>query len=130
MAQFTAIRGRKIPNDEYKVGANFSTIISTSCERGDDGDEYDEAEETQIHTFYQCVRRQDVLVQKIVDRQCHKKDENNSDTKTGSCLHIFDTARYEHIPRKYAKIILSTNIDFTNKLKYSIISTCLCRYFS
>ena len=43
---------------------------------------------------------------------------------------FFDTARYEHIPRKYAKIILSTNIDFTNKLKYSIISTCLCRYFS
>ncbi len=31
MAQFTAIKGRKIPNDEYKVGANFSTIISTSC---------------------------------------------------------------------------------------------------
>ena len=30
---------------------------------------------------------------------------------------FFDTARYEHIPRKNAKIILSTKIDLINKLK-------------
>ena len=38
---------------------------------------------------------------------------------------FFDTARYEHIPRKYAKIILSTNIDLINKLKI-----CSIIYFS
>ena len=27
---------------------------------------------------------------------------------------VFDTARYEHIPRKYAKIILSMKMDLTN----------------
>ena len=31
MAQFTAISGKKIPNELYKEGENFSTIISTSC---------------------------------------------------------------------------------------------------
>ena len=30
IAQFTAIKGRKIPNAPYKAGANFSTIISTN----------------------------------------------------------------------------------------------------
>ena len=30
MAQFTAIKGRKIPKAPYKAGANFSTIISTN----------------------------------------------------------------------------------------------------
>lgn len=30
MAQFTAISGRKIPSEEYSVGENFSTIISTN----------------------------------------------------------------------------------------------------
>jgi hypothetical protein len=29
---------------------------------------------------------------------------------------FFDTARYEHIPRKYANIILSEKIELTNKL--------------
>ena len=28
IAQFTAINGRKIPNEPYKAGENFSTIIS------------------------------------------------------------------------------------------------------
>ena len=31
MAQFTAISGKKIPNELYKEGENFSTIISTNC---------------------------------------------------------------------------------------------------
>ena len=31
MAQFTAINGKKIPNELYNDGENFSTIISTSC---------------------------------------------------------------------------------------------------
>ena len=35
---------------------------------------------------------------------------------------VFDTARYEHMPRKNAKIILSTKIERTNRLiKCSII---------
>ena len=31
MAQFTAINGKKIPNELYKDGENFSTTISTNC---------------------------------------------------------------------------------------------------
>jgi hypothetical protein len=31
IAQFTAIRGRKIPSELYKAGENFSMIISTNC---------------------------------------------------------------------------------------------------
>ena len=31
MAQFTAIKGKKIPNELYSEGENFSTIISTNC---------------------------------------------------------------------------------------------------
>ena len=31
IAQFTAIKGRKIPNWPYKAGENFSTTISTNC---------------------------------------------------------------------------------------------------
>ena len=31
MAQFTAIKGKKIPNELYNDGENFSTIISTNC---------------------------------------------------------------------------------------------------
>ena len=31
IAQFTAIRGRNIPNEAYNEGAYFSTTISTSC---------------------------------------------------------------------------------------------------
>ena len=31
IAQFTAISGKKIPNELYNEGANFSTIISTNC---------------------------------------------------------------------------------------------------
>jgi hypothetical protein len=31
IAQFTAISGKKIPNELYKEGLNFSTTISTSC---------------------------------------------------------------------------------------------------
>ena len=34
---------------------------------------------------------------------------------------VFDTARYEHMPRKKAKIMLSTNIDLMNMLMYSIV---------
>jgi hypothetical protein len=40
--------------------------------------------------------------------------------RPAAVLTFFDTARNEHIPRKYAKIILSTKMDFTNKLRYSI----------
>ncbi len=29
IAQFTAIRGRNIPREEYRLGTNFSTTIST-----------------------------------------------------------------------------------------------------
>jgi len=37
-------------------------------------------------------------------------------------LTVFETARYEHIPRKYAKIMLSMKIDFTNMLtRFSMI---------
>ncbi len=35
---------------------------------------------------------------------------------------FLDTARYEHIPRKYANTMLSTKIDFTNKLINSCIA--------
>ena len=31
MAQFTAIKGKKIPNELYNDGDNFSTIIYTNC---------------------------------------------------------------------------------------------------
>ena len=31
IAQFTAINGKKIPNELYNDGENFSTIISTNC---------------------------------------------------------------------------------------------------
>ena len=31
MAQFTAINGKKIPNELYNEGENFSTMISTNC---------------------------------------------------------------------------------------------------
>ncbi len=31
MAQFTAIRGKKIPKELYREGLNFSTTISTNC---------------------------------------------------------------------------------------------------
>ena len=31
MAQFTVINGRKIPNELYNDGENFSTTISTNC---------------------------------------------------------------------------------------------------
>ena len=31
IAQFTAIRGRKIPSELYNEGENFSIIISTNC---------------------------------------------------------------------------------------------------
>ena len=44
-------------------------------------------------------------------------------------LTFLDTARYEHIPRKYAKIILSTKIDLMNKLKYSIIDSVFQLFF-
>ena len=36
-------------------------------------------------------------------------------------LTFFETARNEHMPRKYAKIILSTKIDRMKILKFSII---------
>lgn len=43
---------------------------------------------------------------------------------------FFETARYEHIPRKYAKIILSMNIDRMKRFKFSIITLAnLCFYF-
>ena len=31
IAQFTAIRGKKIPSEVYSAGLNFSIIISTNC---------------------------------------------------------------------------------------------------
>lgn len=31
IAQFTAMSGRKIPNDAYKAGLYFSITISTTC---------------------------------------------------------------------------------------------------
>ncbi len=37
--------------------------------------------------------------------------------KPAEVFTVFDTARYEHIPRKYAKIILSTKIDLTKILR-------------
>ena len=35
-------------------------------------------------------------------------------------LTVLDTARYEHIPKKYANIILSIKIDFIKRFKLSI----------
>jgi hypothetical protein len=35
-------------------------------------------------------------------------------------LTFLDTAKYEHIPRKYANTILSTKIDLKNNSKCSI----------
>ena len=40
---------------------------------------------------------------------------------------VFETAKYEHIPKKNAKIILSTNIDRTKMLiMFSIIFYLKC----
>ena len=41
-------------------------------------------------------------------------------------LTFFDTARNEHIPKKYAKTMLSMKIDLTNRFKYSI---AMCLYY-
>jgi hypothetical protein len=40
---------------------------------------------------------------------------------------FFDTAKYEHIPKKYAKIILSTKIDLTNMLTKSAAKNIMLR---
>jgi hypothetical protein len=34
-------------------------------------------------------------------------------------LTVLETAKYEHIPKKYAKIIFSINILFTKRFKYA-----------
>ena len=34
MAQFTAIKGKKIPSELYSEGENFSTTIYTNCKIG------------------------------------------------------------------------------------------------
>ena len=45
-------------------------------------------------------------------------------TKKGNKKIVFETARNEHIPRKYANIMLSMNIDRTNRLNMlSIVVT-------
>jgi hypothetical protein len=37
-------------------------------------------------------------------------------------LTVLETARYEHIPKKYAKIIFSMKILFMNRFKYASIN--------
>jgi hypothetical protein len=47
--------------------------------------------------------------------------------KPMAVLTFLETAKYEHIPKKYAKIMLSTKIDFTNMLIKSAAKNIMLR---
>lgn len=50
--------------------------------------------------------------------------------KPAEVFTVLETARYEHIPKKYAKIILSTKIERTNKLnRFSMYRTTLYKFY-
>ena len=127
MAQFTAISGRKIPSEEYSEGRNFSTNISTSCTKA--------AITAMKRMKLRKLRSTDAnwgpsqlsapgwstnLLRAQLMGRVKKRTKITARPRPLAVFTFFDTARYEHIPRKYAKIILSTKIDLTNKLTYSI----------
>jgi hypothetical protein len=45
------------------------------------------------------------------------KTKITANPKPTAVFTVFDTAKYEHIPKKYANIIFSIKILFTNKFK-------------
>ena len=56
---------------------------------GDNRNEDDETEETQVHTRDQGIRLQDIFVEQVVDGKGNQKYEDDRDAQAGSRLHIF-----------------------------------------
>ena len=121
MAQLQQSAEGRYPMKHRATAETFNRHFHQLNDTGNNGNKQDKAQEAEVYSINQRIRCQYVIFQQIVHRQSYNQHESNGCTQTYGCLYVFSILPGKNTsPRKYAKIILSTKMDFTNKLKYSI----------
>ena len=98
MAQFTAISGRKMPSEEYRVFLHDH--LDELHEGGDHRDEDDETQEAQVHFGElgtepgQCAGLEDEAVERPVDGERAEQHEDHGEAQAVGRLHVL---RYRQV---------------------------------
>ena len=124
IAQFTAMRGKKIPNELYRVGLNLSNSISTNCtDAAIVAINVINVKKLKSTRFIPSIPVQDKApgISKYVFIIQFKGTvmpftKITAIPKPIDVSTFFEIARKEHIPKKYANKIFSINIAFVAKL--------------
>lgn len=120
MAQFTVINGRNIPSELYSAGEVFSITISTNCTI-DAMTAMNKINRKKVKSIPPSASsKRKVLINQLIGIVI-PKTKITAKPNPNAVFSVFDTAKNEHIPKKYDKTKFSIKAALINIFTVSTV---------